>query len=173
MAWPQLDDFRWAIQEPAICFSDPELQAGEIVCDMFGMPKGASGNFACAYEVQCGNKLWAVRTFNHEVTDQQLRYQMVSQHLGSVGVPYMVRFSFQPEGILVGGSWYPIVKMTWVEGMTSSSSTMTGCSYPRCMVIQRRNWATPTGTIPSGITIRSARTSTNFPVWSAMYRCWP
>lgn len=118
MAWPQLDDFRWAIQEPAMCFSDPELQAGEVVCDMFGMPKMASGNFACAYEIQCANKMWAVRTFNHEVTDQHLRYQMVSQHLGSVGVPYMVRFSFHPEGILVGGSWYPIVKMTWVEGMT-------------------------------------------------------
>lgn len=118
MGWPQLDDFRWAMQEPANCFSDPELQAGEVVCDMFGMPKMASGNFACVYEIHGNNRRWAVRTFNHEVTDQQVRYQLVSEHLGVVGLPYMVRFQFQPQGILVGGGWYPIVKMSWVEGMT-------------------------------------------------------
>ena len=118
MGWPQLDDFRWAIQEPTNCFTDPELQAGEIVCDMFGMPKMASGNFACAYEVRCGNKVYAIRTFNHEVTDQQLRYQLVSEHLGVIGLPYVVRFQFQPEGLLLGGQSYPIVKMAWVDGMT-------------------------------------------------------
>jgi tetratricopeptide (TPR) repeat protein len=118
MAWPQLDDFRWAIQEPANGFSDPELQSGEVVCDMFGMPKMASGNFACVYEIRTSNRRWAVRTFNHEVTDQQLRYQLVSEHLGVVGLPYMVRFQFQPAGLMVGGTWYPIVKMAWVEGVT-------------------------------------------------------
>lgn len=118
MAWPQLDDFRWAIQEPANCFSDPELQAGEVICDLFGIPKLASGNFACVYEIHSNNRRWAVRTFNHEVTDQKSRYQLVSEHLDVVGLPYMVRFQFQPQGVQVGGVWYPIVKMSWVEGMT-------------------------------------------------------
>lgn len=118
MAWPQLDDFRYAIQDPASCFSDPELQTAEVVCDMLGMPKMASGNFACCYELRNGSKSWAVRTFNHEVTDQQLRYQLVSDHLGAVGIPYIVRFQYQPRGILVNGEWYPIVKMSWVRGIT-------------------------------------------------------
>lgn len=140
MSWPQLDDFRWAVQDPVTCFADPDLQAGEVVCDMFGMPKVASGNFACAYEIQNGNKRWAIRTFNHEVTDQQLRYQLVSDHLGSIGIPYMVRFVFQPEGIMVGGSWYPIVKMTWVEGMTLTRWVKEHRDQPEMIRDLARDW---------------------------------
>ena len=140
MAWPQLDDFRWAIQEPANCFSDPELQSGEVVCDLYGIPKMASGNFACVYEIHSNNRRWAVRTFNHEVTDQKSRYQLVSEHLDVVGLPYMVRFQFQPQGVQVGGVWYPIVKMAWVEGMTLTRWVKENREHPDKLRYLAKDW---------------------------------
>lgn len=140
MDWPQLDDFRWAIQEPANCFSDPELQAGEVVCDLYGIPKMASGNFACVYEIHSNNRRWAVRTFNHEVTDQKSRYQLVSEHLDVVGLPYMVRFQFQPQGVQVAGAWYPIVKMSWVEGMTLTRWVKANRDNPEKLRYLAKDW---------------------------------
>jgi hypothetical protein len=117
MAWPQLDDYRTAIQNTSMCFDDPDLKNGIVSVDRLGLPKVSSGNFACVYEVKSGGQRWAVRVFNKEVTDQQVRYDQISNHLAAVLPPYMVSFKFITRGIMVRGNWYPIVKMGWAEGV--------------------------------------------------------
>lgn len=116
MTWPTPQDYREAIQSPRLCFSDPDLQRGSPRLDSLGLPKPNSGNFASVYEILDQGKRWAVRCFSREFSDQQQRYEKISQHLHQVRLPYTVDFKFQAQGIKVNSRWYPILKMEWVDG---------------------------------------------------------
>jgi WD40 repeat protein len=116
MNWPAHADYQDAIQNPEICFAEPTLKASTVKCDMLGLPRVMSGNFASVYEVSTGPDRWAIRCFVRQVMGQQGRYARLSQHLANVSLPYLVDFDYILKGILVRGDWYPIVKMRWVEG---------------------------------------------------------
>ncbi|MDE3051488.1 MAG: hypothetical protein KGJ48_16510, partial [Nitrospirota bacterium] len=117
MTWPTPQDYQEAIQSPRLCFSDPDLQRGTPRLDSLGLPKPNSGNFASVYEILDQGKRWAVRCFTREFSDQQQRYEKISQHLHQVRLPYTVDFKFQAQGIKVKGRWHPILKMEWVDGI--------------------------------------------------------
>lgn len=117
MKWPTHTDYQDAIQAPHICFAEPELKAGEIVCDMLGLPRVMSGNFASVYELKTAAGRWAIRCFVRQVPGQQGRYARLSEHLSKLSLPYLVKFEFIQRGILVHGDFYPVVKMQWVEGV--------------------------------------------------------
>src|SRR5579871_4378831 len=117
MRWPQADEYQAAVQNPGFNFTDPDLKASKVAINKLGLPRVASGNFASVYEMQKGAQRWAVRCFLHPPKpDQQLRYDLLSRHLANLSLPSLVEFEYQPQGILVGGTRYPIVKMEWVEG---------------------------------------------------------
>ncbi len=117
MNWPTHSDYQDAMQNPGVCFQEPELKTGTAATDMLGLPRVMSGNFASVYELHCNGARWAVRCFVRQVPGQQGRYSRLSQHLNSLTTPYLVNFEYMLKGILVKGEWYPIVKMQWVEGV--------------------------------------------------------
>ncbi|MEM3341421.1 MAG: HEAT repeat domain-containing protein, partial [Thermoplasmata archaeon] len=146
MAWPSLADYQDAIQNPSLCFRDSELRSGRPVLDMLGLPRPMTGNFASVYEFICpvksekeaGDKdrksdkekkeerktrkvkKYAVRCFLYNFPDQQKRYNAISMYLKKMvreKLPFLVDFEYQPEGILVHGEWYPVVKLEWIEGV--------------------------------------------------------
>src|SRR5215469_10107305 len=84
MIWPHATDYNAAVQNPQLCFGDDELRQGQVVGDLFGLPRP--------------------------------RYQAISEHLRQTQRAFMVEFDFFDEGIRIGGQWYPLVKMRWVEG---------------------------------------------------------
>lgn len=114
--WPTPQDYREAIQNPRICFKDPELQAGLPELDKLGLPRPISGSFASVYKLKCGEREWAVRCFTNNVKDQKIRYDAISLHLRANSLPYLVPFEYLSEGININGQWFPVVKMQWVEG---------------------------------------------------------
>ncbi|WP_052702897.1 hypothetical protein [Paenibacillus beijingensis] len=118
MFWPTPQDYREAIQHPQICFQDLELQSGLPELDKLGLPRPISGGYASVYRIKCGKTEWAVRCFTNNVKDQKVRYDAISLHLSSVNLPYIVPFEYLAEGIKINGTWFPVVKMLWVEGET-------------------------------------------------------
>ncbi len=116
-SWPSHTDYQDAIQNPHICFEADDLKAAEVGCDMLGLPKVMSGNFACVYSVTTGGERYAIRCFVRQVLGQQGRYARLSQNLCGLGLPCMVTFDFILRGIKVKNEWYPIVKMQWVDGL--------------------------------------------------------
>ena len=118
MAWPTLTDYNEAVQNPQVNFLDPELRAGEVETNRLGLPRAISGGFATVYRMHRQDQEWAVRCFQREFADQQRRYEAISRHLGEVQLRYTVGFEFLPAGIRVGGGWFPILKMEWVQGET-------------------------------------------------------
>lgn len=113
-----MSDYQEAIQNPNICFSDPELKQGMIEKDRLGLPKPITGGFASVYQVKTRNRKYAVRCFLNNFPDQEYRYSTISKYLSQFNFPFMVAFSFIRNGILVKGQWYPILKMEWIEGIT-------------------------------------------------------
>ena len=115
--WPTAQDYNESAQAPELCFEDPDLKHGTITLNALGMPRAASGAFACVYKVSHNNSEWALRCFNEPVKDQFLRYEKTSSFVCADDLPYTVPCQFIQKGIKVGTSWYPVVKMQWVNGL--------------------------------------------------------
>jgi len=65
-----------------------------------------------------GDGDYAVRCFRGYLGDRDQRYRAIQEHVLSSPVPYLSQFSYVPEGILVGGTRFPILSMQWIEGPT-------------------------------------------------------
>lgn len=115
--WPLNIDFTIAVQNPQLCFADPDLKQASTSKNSRGRVLLWSGNFATVYKLTKGDRSWAVRCFTRiPQADVQERYQLISEYLNQHQIPYLVDFEFLAQGILVKGQWYPILKMDWVEG---------------------------------------------------------
>jgi hypothetical protein len=117
MNWPQPSDYHDAIQAPRICFRDPTLKVGAPTLQPNGLPKVIAGNFASVYQLTSAGARYAVRCFLTYHADQARRYEAISADLTKLKLPFMVGFQFEQDGILIKGSWYPILRMEWVEGV--------------------------------------------------------
>src|SRR5262245_45649427 len=117
MSWPMSMDYQEAMQNPRTALGDPELQQGEAEKDRLGLPRPISGGFATVYKVVCAhqNRTWAVRCFLKEFKDQQQRYAEISKQLATSRFSFATQFQYVERGIRVRGSWYPVVKMEWIQ----------------------------------------------------------
>lgn len=140
MPWPTPQDYNEAIQNPSFTFSDRELQSGSCEVTALGLPKPITGNFASVYRLHCQDRDWAVRCFWRELSDMQQRYRAISAHLAAAALPYTVGFEYQPRGIRVRGSWYPILKMEWVEGQLLNDFLVSHLSDPLALETLKVSW---------------------------------
>jgi hypothetical protein len=105
-----------ALQNTALCFDDPELKGASVELDKLHRPRAISGNFASVFSVTAVNgRRYAIKCFTREVADQEVRYRAVSDHLARLDHRWKVGFTYLPQGIMVEGRRYPILKMDWVE----------------------------------------------------------
>lgn len=116
--WPSPQDYNEAIQNPSASFSARSLQEAEPELDSHGLPRPISGGFASVYKLRAASENWAIRFFLRNVSGQNERYAGISSFLNTAALPCMVNFEYQPEGVRIGGSWYPLMKMEWIEGDT-------------------------------------------------------
>ncbi|HEY9719778.1 MAG TPA: DUF3592 domain-containing protein, partial [Trichormus sp.] len=72
--------------------------------------------FASVYRLKCKTRDVALRCFLHNIADQAERYAQISRFVQHDSLPYTVTFDFLLNGIGVSGSWFPALKMEWVEG---------------------------------------------------------
>ncbi|MBX9720111.1 MAG: hypothetical protein K2X81_01845 [Candidatus Obscuribacterales bacterium] len=59
-----------------------------------------------------------MRCFDTRLRDQQERYKAISSFILADDLPYTVDFHYLEDGIKCSGAWYPILKMTWVQGQS-------------------------------------------------------
>jgi hypothetical protein len=133
--WPEAAQFNEAVQNLVTTMSDRELQRGEPELGPLGVPMPYAGNFADVYKVHCpttGNT-WAVKFFKREVRDLRERYRAISEHLAAAKLPFMVDFRYLEEGVRIGGSWYPLVKMQWIEGQSLNRFVAQSLGQPKLL----------------------------------------
>lgn len=118
--WPSARHFTEVIQCPSVCFAHPVLRKTLPAVDRLGMPIVTSGQFAYVYKLKSmnGDGDYAVRCFRGYLGDRDQRYRAIQDHVLSSPVPYLSQFSYASEGILVGGTRFPILFMQWIDGPT-------------------------------------------------------
>ncbi len=115
--WPTMTDYQEAVQTPRACFADGQLQQGTPVMNKLGLPRPICGQFASVYELENSGDRWAIKCFLRNIPDLHSRYAKIAKHLGTIELPYFMTFEYLQKGISVRGTYYPIVKMNWVEGL--------------------------------------------------------
>jgi hypothetical protein len=146
--WPDLTEYHEAVQHPQKAFADQGLRVAALELDRFGMPKPATGANAVVYKgTKPGGffsfrKTWAIRCFLRPISDHAERYEAISRHLRKVRLRYDVDFQFLKQGIQIGSSWFPIVKMQWAEGDLLHSYIEKQLPYPWFLEHLRAKWVT-------------------------------
>lgn len=114
--FPSGGQYLQALYNTSVAFQDPVLRGGDPAVDPLGMPKAISGNFASVFTI-CGTdgRRWAVKCFTRYVGDQAVRYQQISKTLRGIASPWKVDFEYLTDGVLCEGTWYPVLKMEWIE----------------------------------------------------------
>ena len=118
MMYPQFTDFNEALQNPRTAFTDAELQNAQADTTPLGLPAALGGGFTYTYPMTTPRRKVAVRCFHRQVPSAEQRYDAISKKLGALASPHFVNFDYQPKGIKIRGSGYPIVRMDWVNGDT-------------------------------------------------------
>ncbi len=107
------------MQNPNLAFDDPELAAGRVECNGFGIPKALGGGFAITYRLIANSgKSFAVRCFHKEASNLQERYFSIHNCLKNLNSSLFVGFEYQHAGIKIRNQRLPIVKMEWATGVT-------------------------------------------------------
>ncbi|HEX2699393.1 MAG TPA: hypothetical protein VHM89_04215 [Acidimicrobiales bacterium] len=116
MRLPGATSYMEALQDPALCFADPELAAAVPVLGPLGLPRAISGNVAVVFRLDgAGGRSWAVRCFVRPLDEERSRYAALRAHLATLESSWRVGFDLQPCGIRVDGAWWPVLKMEWVR----------------------------------------------------------
>jgi hypothetical protein len=114
--WPSPQDYSEAVQNPSSNFKDAGLKKCLPVLNALGIPRVTSGMFASVYQFKNETEQWALRCFDTRLIDQQERYKAISNFILSDDLTYTVDFHYLEDGIKSGDTWFPVLKMTWVEG---------------------------------------------------------
>ncbi|MBX9693068.1 MAG: hypothetical protein K2Z81_11835 [Cyanobacteria bacterium] len=117
--WPTPQEYNEALQNPLLNFADETLKTGKVSLNPLGLPHSASGAFASVYKLSSkAGTHWAVRCFLNPRSDQKERYTAISKFVAANKLSCTVPFYYLDKGLRVGGRWYPILKMAWVDGDT-------------------------------------------------------
>jgi hypothetical protein len=117
MAWPAAYEYQAAVQS-ADNFSEPALRTARPALNALGLPIAACGNFAAVFRMENAGGRFALRCFLRDVPGRAERYALLRSWLENREVPWLLPFRYVAEGIRLGGRWFPVVLMTWVEGET-------------------------------------------------------
>ena len=113
---PQYPDYQLAVQHPALAFGqDPDLRICQVETNLTG-PYSRGGGFAYTYRLEGAGKQWAVRCF--KTLPDEARQRMICHFIETHPQPFFVPTRYLPQGVLVNGQWYPVIKMQWVRGQT-------------------------------------------------------
>ena len=123
--YPGHADYDLAVQNIGKFVFDPVLKVGKPRSRQgSGVPLSYPGGFAKAYVVDCGVKTYALRVWLHDIGDAAHHYHAVADFFvkakGKAEMEWFVEdFHFVPDGILVNGQRFPILRMEWVSGSTA------------------------------------------------------
>ncbi len=116
--WPAPQDYNEAVQNLRQNTFQRHLTEGQVELDSLDLPKPVTGAFASVYRVKMSETDVALRCFLRDTLDQERRYQLISEFVRKDDLASTVNFEFIRQGIRVNGSWFPVLEMDWVDGLT-------------------------------------------------------
>src|SRR5262249_37066990 len=109
MAWPQPTDYNAAVQNPSLCFADPDLPGAVAAADPLARPPPRRGPAADVSQLRPPEgRAGAARSSPRGPRGRDRRYRALADHLGKARRPFLVDFAYLDEGIRVRGQWFPV-----------------------------------------------------------------
>ncbi|MFF2556679.1 AarF/UbiB family protein [Nocardia sp. NPDC058058] len=126
--FPTAGNYQEALQNPKVCFTDPDLANSVPELTKLRQPRAISGAFASVFpftRTDTGDR-YAIKCFTRHIPDQQSRYRAISDKLSGLSItelsqPWKIGFEYLPDAVLVGTTRYPVLKMEWAQGITLSA----------------------------------------------------
>ena len=118
MPLPTRVKYQTAVQNPRICFRDPDLANSTARCSANGMPLTYSGGFATTFRMRNAGVDWAVRCFTRPVAQLARRYGIIERYISKDKPAFLASAALLPGGIQIDSHWQPIIKMEWLSGYT-------------------------------------------------------
>ncbi|MCF2526316.1 hypothetical protein [Yinghuangia soli] len=119
--YPTGADYSEALRDTTLCFAHPAVARGQVAMGgALRMPRVVSGNFGSVFRVTsaepgAGREI-AVKCFTRAVPGRLRRYRAIGEALRAAAGDWRVPVEYVPRGVLVHGTWYPVILMEWVEG---------------------------------------------------------
>jgi len=140
--YPTPSDYQEALQVPTAALADTELQDATPRTNPLGLPQPITGAFAAVFPVTtAAGRRYALKCFLKEIPEQQTRYEAVSQYLTDVDLEALVEFEYQPTGVRVQGTEYPLLKMEWVRGTVLNRFVEENLDDPETLAQLAATWA--------------------------------
>lgn len=140
--FPTPSDYQEAVQVPEVAFRDSKLQEATPRTNVLGLPQPITGAFATVFPMTTdAGRRYAVKCFLTEVPEQQVRYEVVHEHLQAVEIDSLISFEYQGEGIQVDGTSYPLLKMDWVDGTVLNRFVRQHLEAPDVLATLAELWA--------------------------------
>jgi hypothetical protein len=118
--YPNAGEYVTAIENAKTFVKDPVLKDGVPEKDRRGELLVYAGGFARVFVIRGRDKeKYALRCWVSDIGEEAVHYRTISDYLGKGlprRLPYFTEFAYLPEGILVNGVHYPILRMKWVDG---------------------------------------------------------
>lgn len=118
---PTFTEYQEALQNPKVCFQDDSLRNSTVDSNPFDIPRVISGGFALTYRLTNNHNSIALRCFHKPVPDRRGRQEAISKYIKSHPSNILIPTHYLDKGIRIGGKWYPVNYMQWVEGDTLST----------------------------------------------------
>ena len=119
MLWPSRIDYTQAVGYfPHVSILDTQLQGGTPQKGSNNYLIVYSGGFSTVFPIEVLSNTFALRCWIADIGEAETRYKEISNYLNQCSLPYFVDFAYVPEGILVDGNKYPIIRMEWAGGDT-------------------------------------------------------
>jgi len=140
--YPTPSEYQEALQVPAAALSDPALQDASPRTNALGLPQPITGAFAAVFPVTTpSGRTYALKCFLKDVPEQQTRYEAVAAHLEGLDLAPLLEFEYQPAGIRVAGTDYPLLKMEWVDGTVLNRFVEAHLDAPETLAALAEAWA--------------------------------
>ena len=114
---PTIPDIRTSVENKNALVLDEHTKHGTFLTDsrnrLISYPGGFSVVFP--YEVSNGEK-WAFRCWHRDLGNLRSHFEILSEELQNLKIPYFCDFTYVDEGINVNGLIYPTTRMRWIDG---------------------------------------------------------
>ena len=114
---PTIPDIRTSVENKNSLVLNKHARSGSFLKDSRGRLITYTGGFSVVfpYVIPNGEK-WAFRCWHADLGNLRSHFEILSEELQKLKIPYFCDFTYVDEGINVGGLIYPTTRMRWVEG---------------------------------------------------------
>lgn len=116
MRFPSVTEYEDAISSGTTSFKTLDLEF-ELSNPAARIWVFGAGQFAVVFKAKIDGNYYAIRCFQHSTKKGLEKYSVLSDYFRRKKIPWLSKFSYYDNEIIVGSKKYPVLVMDWVEGI--------------------------------------------------------